>query len=107
MKRRCNFDIKHDYNLEKNFLYKNKFKRWCYDGVDKNPIWRTRSKSIIISKYVDVINFVHLLINPPGEETFQYRDYSMLRMLHFRIPNLDGRGIEFVDENRISELFNK
>jgi len=102
-----NFDIKHDYNLEKDFLFKNKFKRWCYDDVDKSPIWRNRCKSIIISKYVDVINFVHLLINPSGEETFQYRNYSMLRMLHFRIPNLNGNGIKFVDDNRINELFNK
>jgi hypothetical protein len=101
-----NFDIRHDYKLEKGFLYKNKFERWNYDDVNNDDIWKNRCKSIVISSHVSSVNFVHLIINPPSSETFSNRDYSLLRMLHFRIPNQPNTSnIKFVKDKKLCNIF--
>ena len=108
-----NFDVEHDYKLEKNFIHNNTFKRWNYEDVDNHPIWKTRCKPIIISKYVDVISFVHRIL--PMDITHECRDYSKLRMLHFRIPNLSEKSfpggntdsIKFVEDCKINEILKK
>jgi hypothetical protein len=108
-----NFDVEHNYNLENGFLFKNNFKRWDYDDLDNHHIWRTRSKCIIISKCVDVISFVHIIL--PLEKSFECRNYSRLRMLHFRIPNLSGKSfpggetdsIKFVEDHKLNDLLTK
>jgi len=97
-----NFDVKHDYKLEKNFIYKNdNYYRWDYDDVNKHPVWQTRCKSITISKSTTEVTFVHY-INNIDYNTYHCRDYDMLKMLHFRIPNLpNSSDIGFVLDNTI------
>lgn len=100
-----NFDIRHDYILEKDFLYKNNFQRWDYDDMNNDDVWKNRCKSIVIAKYVNFVNFVHLMINPPSTETFLNRNYAKLRMIHFRIPNQPNtQHIRFVDDEKIKKL---
>jgi len=92
-----NLEIKHDYDLEKGFIYKNQFKCWDRESVNKHPVWSSRSKAIFISKFLDVCNFVHAPITDCN--TLRYRDYTKLRMYHFRVPNLpDNNEIPFIYE---------
>ena len=102
-----NFDVKHDYNLEKGFLYKNSFTRWDYNDLDNDETWKTRCKSIVISKHLDKVTFVHYLINPRPPETYECREYMNLRMLHFRIPNLNSNNIKFVNDQKMDKIFVK
>lgn len=97
-----NFDIKDDYTLEKNFLFKNKFQRWSFNGVNEHPVWSTRCKPIFKSKSLDFCHWVHVL-NVDGK-THDCRDYDILRMHHFRKPNLqNGDTIEFVDDEQLDD----
>lgn len=102
-----NFDIEYDYLLEKGFLFKNKFKKWDYQGVENDETWKLRCKSIVISKYVDKVNFVHYLINPPSvKNTIFNKDYSKLRMYHFRTPNQNAN-IKFVEDDMLDKMIDK
>lgn len=100
-----NFDINHDYILEKGFLTKNNFKSWDRELTSKHPIWGNRCKSIFISKFLEVCNYVHVPI--PNCKTYYCREYDKLRMYHFRIPNLiQGDQINFVVDDYFKK-FNK
>lgn len=92
-----NFDVLDDYKLEKNFLFNNsKFTRWDYNETMKHPIWNKRVKSFHISKFLDVCTFVH---HPPvNGKTYYCNDFDLLRMLHFRKPNLYANDIKFVED---------
>jgi len=97
-----NFDVLHNYVLQKGFIYENEnYYRWDYDDMNSHVIWKTRCKCVLISKYCEKVNFVHGIISDTSK-TLQVRDYEKLRMLHFRIPNLpNSQTIKFVPDNSI------
>lgn len=91
-----NVDIKHDYDLKKGFIQNNNFMRWNYTDIENHEIWKTRTKSIFISKYLNQFEWVH----NPMRETYVCKDYELLRFYHFRIPNLPwAESINFVPDN--------
>lgn len=102
-----NFDVSHNYNLEKGCVHKNEnYFRWDYDDVNSHKVWKTRCKCVLISKYCEKANFVHGII-PDTSKTLQVRDYKKLRMLHFRIPNLpNSQTIKFVLDNSVKNKMN-
>lgn len=99
-----NFDIKYDYHLEKNLIYKNEnYYRWDFNDVDNHTIWKDRKKCITISKSTNNVLSMHE-INKEDDFSFQQRNYSKLRIHHFRIPNLPmSQSIKFVLDNTIKE----
>jgi len=94
-----NFDVAHNYNLEKGFIYKNEnYFRWDYNDVNSHKVWKTRCKCIVISEHCKIANFVHGIL-PNRDKTIEIRNYSKLRMHHFRIPNLpNSEKIKFVPD---------
>lgn len=103
-----NFEVKYDYNLEKNFIYNNEnYYRWDFNDVNYHPVWKNRKKCITISKSTGVVNSMHE-INKIDEFSFEMRNYDKLRMNHFRVPNLSwSDGIKFVLDNTIKEKMKK
>jgi len=102
-----NFDVAHNYNLEKGFIYQNEqYFRWDYDDVNSHKVWKTRCKCVLISKYCEKANFVHGILSD-GSGTHQVRNYEKLRMLHYRIPNLpNSQTIKFVLDNSVKNKMN-
>ena len=97
-----NFDIQDDYTLEKGFLIKNKFKRWSYEGMENNSHYRYRHKGMVIAGQLPSIRFIHYLRGPdivPSTDihNVDFRNYSRLRMIHFRKPN-QNTDIQFVED---------
>lgn len=110
-----NFDVKDDYNLSKTFLIDNDFSVWKESDLDSNSVLRTRAKCIIKSEFVNSITFVHDLLNGQfpanlSDKSIDERNYSKLKMLHFRKPNLSTHGadlIEFVYDDKINKRIKK
>lgn len=103
-----NFDVRHDYLLQKGLIHKNEnYYRWDFDSVNSDRKWRNRCKCITICKETNNPDFVHLIIRN-DEKTLEVRDYNKLRMLHFRIPNLPGgHNMKYILDNNIKEKFIK
>jgi len=99
-----NFDILHDYKLEKNLIHKNEnYYRWDFNDVNSHSVWKDRKKCITFSKSTGIVFSVHE-INKVDGLSFESRDYNKLRMHHFRIPNLpNSSSIKFVLDNTVKE----
>lgn len=99
-----NFDVLHNYNLEKQFIYKNEeYLRWDFKDVEDHKVWRDRCKCIAMCETINDVYGVHE-INKRDEFSFVFRDYNRLRMHHYRIPNLpNSQTISFVRDNTIKD----
>lgn len=99
------FDVRHDYDLNDDFIVNSKNLRWSYEFLDSHPVFFARGKSIIKSKFLDKCTFVHAILDPippspHAEYSKEIRNYDLLRIHHYRVPNLDTNhdAISYVED---------
>lgn len=104
------FDVKHDYELTKGFILNSKNIRWTYEFLDSHPVWFARGKSIIKTKFLETCTFVHAILDPVppsphSEYSKEIRNYDLLRMHHYRVPNLDTNHdfISYVEDSILKD----
>jgi hypothetical protein len=98
-----NFDVKDEYESNSNYLTQsNNYYRWDFDSMNSHNVWSTRCKSIIKSDKLELVTFVHFILNPWETKTNWVRNYTKLRMHHYRKPNLDS--LSWVEDNTIKNI---
>lgn len=108
-----NFDILDNYDISKKFISNenNIFYVWSESDLDVHPVWRSRAKCIVRSISVENITFVHDVLNGQfpsdvNQSSYDERNYSKLKLLHFRKPNLsayESSKIKFYNDDFINK----
>jgi hypothetical protein len=106
-------DARHDYELKENFISNNETYIWDYDFAKNHPIFSTRGKSTIKSKYLTGnAVFVHCMLEP-NHHPHEFNNktirpyYDEIRIIHYRIPNLTNSDeVPLILDNTVKTVLN-